>query len=177
MRCITCPAAATSAMIHSFPDCQHALLAQRWQAPSAPLHSTCRQSLPSGRPRSCRNLTASAARNAKRGKGAGGGSGGDGQLIQVEEDGSDAWRLEPALQSIRSGGVRSHTRITSPPLPAPSSCRCGWLWPRVGRVGCPRVGCNTLYPSRGPPTTLSPGATAVPQLPQRLEEQMLGGIS
>ena len=129
---MSCPAAATSAMVHSFPHCQRALLAQRW---AVPLHGAGRQVLPSGRPRSCRNLTASAARNAKRGKGAGGGSGGDGQLIQVEEDGSDVWRLEPALQSIRSGGVRS--RIPHAPhiaSPAALLLLLLWLQEQVGGV-------------------------------------------
>ena len=131
MRGISCHATATSAMIYSFPSssprCQRTLLAQRWlKQPNHPQFA-CRHALSGGTPPSCRNLTASAARNAKRAKGAGGGAGGDGQLIQLEEDGSDAWRLEPALQSIRSGGVRGlmpiHTEehLTSPHLSPPAA--------------------------------------------------------
>ena len=122
MRGISCPAAATSAFLHSFPSsmrCQSAPLAHRQTAPAQSPQGVGRLPLPRGghwhwHNCSQRTFTASASRNAKRARNGGAGASGDGQLIQLEEDGSDAWRLEPAIQSIRSGGVSTpHAPHTS----------------------------------------------------------------
>ncbi len=55
-------------------------------------------------PRRCRHVTV-AAKKGRRGGGGGSTSSSGLGLLQIEEDGSDVWRLSAAVDSIQSGGV------------------------------------------------------------------------
>lgn len=111
MRFVSYPSAATSARVHKITCSAHRqcpLLPRGATALACPPART--SSLPTCSPSlwQCRRhsiLVASAARGGKKGKGGSGGGGGDGQMIQIDEDGSDLWRLDPAIEAIRNGGV------------------------------------------------------------------------